>query len=396
MKKSLLHAVNTLCALLRQYAAICILRIRRLALLFAACVVNRKGNCCDGSIVLVFFGGLGDFVIWLAAAKELRSLYKDRRITLCCNDAFKELADACGYFDHIVTDRREPHGCGFLGRWRVRKNFAHLECDTLIQCFYIKDYFAATVKARKKLCIERKTTHIVQQKLISFIYDDFLPFDKIPEHYVLQQAHYLKYLGWNGNARLQELPLLPSSTRINVPYFVVFPGASQMVRCWDIKKYAEIVTAVGQKYNLACCICGSQSEGALAQVLASSCSSTVNLINMCGKTRLADLISLIRNARFIVTNDTSAVHIAVGTQTPSVCIAGIWDWKMQTLPYPNFNGVDFLPVLCCADLPCQRCALMFTEECSDCIRSKGRRLCIEKVNVRQVIESIEQVVARNN
>ena len=388
---TILRILEAVCEKTKRYVLICVNRVRIIALFISAWLYNRKGNCTDGSIALVFYGGLGDFVIWLAAAKALRELYINRRITLCCNAAFRELAKATGYFDQVIVDERNPNTPGFFSRWRARKNFESVECDTLLQCFYMEDMVAAAIKARKKLCVSRNVTHKLQQKLLRLIYDDCLPFDEKTEHYILQQTHYLQFLGWKGKAGLPDLPSAAPPIKILQPYFVIFPGAFEPLRCWNVDKFAQVALFIARKYNLACCVCGGKQEIDKAYTFQKLCSGKMDLYNEVGKTTVLDLIALIQGACFVLTNDTSSVHIAAASRTPSVCISGILDPRLQALPYPVILGEKFLPLICKACLDCRGCACHYTKECIECMHLTGRWLCIESVTVPQVIKAVEEV-----
>lgn len=54
------------------------------ALLYVRNVVRKKEKGAKG-ILLVRFSHIGDFVIWLDAAKEYRNLYPGETITLLCD-----------------------------------------------------------------------------------------------------------------------------------------------------------------------------------------------------------------------------------------------------------------------------------------------------------------------
>ena len=365
-------------------------RLRNLFLAITSLLINRRGTKSDGSIVLLSFGRLGDFIIWLAAAREIRKLFCGCSITLGCSEDVADLAKATGYFDRVLTYTSGKKS--ILSHWRELSIFSQIECDTLIQCYYRKDYLAALIKARRKLSVTRDNMHPVIQKLISKVYDEVLPFDLNAEHMLLQQSRYLRYLGWDGDLRVQELPRVNAPRIIKENYFIVFPGASDPVRRWNIDNFIETALYVAQKYHLKCCICGGKDERELAQYFEKRCYGKIDVINMVEKTTVWQLTQLIQDASLVVTNDTSAVHIAVGVRTPSVCVYGLWDAKKQALPYPQINGQGPLPLLCFKDTPCRGCNYSYTLECLSSIQKTGRRLCIEAVTVESVLRAVDKAM----
>ncbi len=391
LKRLKSNFLNILCYQARRLAD----RSVKALLMASACFFKRKSDLTDGSVVLIFFGGLGDFIIWLSAARELRQIYHGRQITLCCPEAFAKLADATSYFDLIVTDKANgvndssSFTSSLSAQWRLRRNFMNIECDTLLQCFFVEDHIAAAVKARRRLCVSRYSRNLISSLFSKLIYDEILPFDQYNEHFLCQQVRYLKKLGWDGILRLQDLPQTKAATQFKEKYFVVFPGSSDPSRRWSPEKFSQAIIIAAQKYHLSCYVCGSPSEKPLAAKIIKLVQGRCNVADKTGETDVTELVELIRGAQFVLTNDTSAVHIAVGTQTPAVCIYGLWDSHKQVLPYPHTAEKRPLPVLCFVQQTCNGCDLNYTAECLDCIRKTGRRLCIEAVNVEPVIKAIE-------
>ena len=363
--------------------------------MLGACVFNKKCNRTDGSLVFLFFGGLGDFVIWLAAARELRVLYHKHHITLCCPKSFAALAAKTSYFDQIVPVHAHSivSGSSIRSQWKLRNTLAHIECDTLFQFFYFEDHLASAIKARKKICISRRITSTLSQWITKCIYDETVPYDEHDEHTLLQQARYLKKLGWRGTILPQMLPHTKFNSQPKNKYFVIFPGSADPNRRWDIRKFAQSAMYVGRKYELTGYVCGSANEKELAQYIKNTCQNKVSILDKTGTTSVTELVEMIRGAQFIITNDTSAVHIAIGTHTPAVCIYGLWDVHKQVLPYPDFLNNPPL-ALCFVNKKCNGCSLNYSPECLECIHRTGRRLCIESVTFETVMNSIDVIISQ--
>lgn len=68
-------------------------------------------------------------------------------------------------------------------------------------------------------------------------------------------------------------------------------------------------------------MCGSLEEKSICNEIIEILRS-VPVLNLAGKTSLVELVEVIRGAKMLVGNDSSAIHIAAATGTPSVCIHG--------------------------------------------------------------------------
>lgn len=122
-------------------------------------------------------------------------------------------------------------------------------------------------------------------------------------------------------------------------------------------------------------------------------------MDLTGKTTVSQVIDIIGNAEFVVTNDTSGVHIAAATGTPSVAIAGGWHFK-RFLPYSieDIQQGDRLPLVAYTQLPCYNCDWNLdvisktNPECFQQVRVGMQATCIPAVTVQQVIELVDYII----
>ena len=101
------------------------------------------------------------------------------------------------------------------------------------------------------------------------------------------------------------------------------------------------------------------------------------------RSRLLDLIrirgfaALCESARFVVSNDTSAVHIASAMGTP---VVGLYGPNTPFL-YGPLGGND---IVFSSELPCSPCLCNITSKLSDCRHAR----CMEEIPVESVFEAI--------
>lgn len=113
---------------------------------------------------------------------------------------------------------------------------------------------------------------------------------------------------------LQKGPALPPL------YCVIFPGAAKAYKMWPPRNYADICKLIAS-YGITPIICGTAGENHLAKEIASHLSKT-SWINLCGKTNLLELGTVLKNACFYFGNDTGVAHLSVAVGTPTFCILG--------------------------------------------------------------------------
>jgi ADP-heptose:LPS heptosyltransferase len=103
------------------------------------------------------------------------------------------------------------------------------------------------------------------------------------------------------------------TTRAGVPYVVVHPGASVPARTWEPERFAELVGRLTQS-DLAVFITGAARERGLAGP------ARKGVVDLCGRTDLPSLASVLAHAQVVVTGNTGPAHLAAAVGTPVVSI----------------------------------------------------------------------------
>jgi ADP-heptose:LPS heptosyltransferase len=106
---------------------------------------------------------------------------------------------------------------------------------------------------------------------------------------------------------------------------------------------------------------------------------------LSGKTTLQELAELIRGAEILISNETSAVHIAAAVGTNSVCILGGGHFG-RFLPYPkHVKGAR--PIVADKYMPCFNC----NWKCEWPHEPSGAVPCVTGVSIEQVLRLIPKV-----
>ena len=123
------------------------------------------------------------------------------------------------------------------------------------------------------------------------------------------------------------------------PYIVLFPGAGEVQKQWSIDNFVICAKHIINNTKHKIIICGSGNDFPLGEIIIAKCSND-QITNLCGKTSLTELINYINHAELLITNDSSAIHIAACTHTVSICIGNGRHYGRFT-PYPK----DIAPFL---------------------------------------------------
>ncbi|BBO79507.1 hypothetical protein DSCO28_00730 [Desulfosarcina ovata subsp. sediminis] len=169
-----------------------------------------------------------------------------------------------------------------------------------------------------------------------------------------RNAEFLQGLGIKAEPTVANLPSLGNNIVHLKPkedYFIIFPGAASCKRMWPVDRFAEFVRSIVKETGWALVLCGTKSEFEISESIIKL--SGIKAINLAGKTSLPEFSEIIRGAKLLIGNETSAVHIAATVNTPSVCILGGGHFG-RFMPYSKaVDGVK--PIAVYARMNCFGC-----------------------------------------
>lgn len=180
-----------------------------------------------------------------------------------------------------------------------------------------------------------------------------------------------------GSFALKALDENKSSDRRNI---VIFPGSSWTPKNWPIQNFEILIQYLLEKRNEEIYVCGGGSEVELGRRLKQIFGDKIQ--DQTGKTGLLDLCELIKQAKLVISNDTSAAHIAQFFETPSIVLVGGGHGD-RFLPYKH-ELCDSHSIILRHRMDCYLC----NWSCRHALEN-GAVPCIARIEVQKVFESVE-------
>ncbi len=347
--------------------------------------------------MLVRLDAIGDFILWLDSAKEFRCLYPGRKITLCCNAVWSDLAALIPYWDEIWPIDLRRFNNESLYRLKLLRAIRRDDFDVAIHPIFSRsfregDRVIRASRAHERIGSTGDLSNISKEKkaVSDRCYTNLLPASNDPLMELERNAEFITNLSGKafkaGLPKLQQLITLPNSLKVFGEYIIIFPGASWHGRQWPTVFFAEVLTHLHKSYGLQTFVCGSSTERTLCQIVVDT--ARVATVNLAGKTTLPELLELIRGARLLISNETSAIHLAAVAGVRSVCILGGGHYG-RFLPYPEtVDGIK--PLVAVKKMPCFNC----NWQCSQEYDQSGAVPCISGISVEEVINLAEQALSK--
>lgn len=172
--------------------------------------------------------------------------------------------------------------------------------------------------------------------------------------------------------------LMAANGLLENQFAVFFPGsqARGVLKRWGVERYANLARKLKEKDVDKVVLLGGPDDTEECAEISKACPESW-LINLCGETKILDLVPFCDAAKLIVANDTGTAHVASSTPTPMVVICGPTDPA-------RVKPVGEHVVALQAELDCINC---YQKECDhhSCMRLITTEMVVDKLKAIHAI-----------
>lgn len=310
------------------------------------------------TLLVIRLDSIGDYILFRNYLEVLKnsSKYKAYSITLCGNAVYKEIAGPLdsGTVDKFIWVNRRKFYSNILYKFQILKQIRCAGFEVILNPTYTREILYGDMMARAagspvKIGSSGAVDKHLKWKLGLFgksIYNKVIPASNKNIFEFYRNKEFFSGL-LNEEVKLDSPSIQLKDTLPGLPdkkYAVVFIGANDADRQWNLGGFAEICRYMSEKYGLQVIIAGGEKEKAEAAEITDIL-NVETIIDYTGKTTLTQLIALIQGAVILAANETSAVHFAAAVRTPFVCInKGKHLGRFSPYPEEIFNkGINVYP-----------------------------------------------------
>ena len=344
-------------------------------------------------VLIVRLDAIGDFLISSGSSVHLAAHWhaQGRRVAIIVNAACVELAQNLGVFDEVWALDRSRFHSDLAYRMALMRRLHSAGFEIAIQPTISRDLLFGDSVVRlagyeKRIGSSGDLTN--RSQLSRYIgdpwYTDLISVSPAEMTELEYNAEFLRGLGITSELKIHriEIPDQDDTPKKFEEYFVLFPGASWDGKCWPPESFAGLAQRIVQATGWECVIAGGPGDHEAANAVRAA--ATIPIDNWVGRTTLLGLAALFRDARLVISNDTSAVHMAAAVQTPSFCILGGGHFG-RFLPYPEGAVAPIArPQIIHYPMDCFKCdwRCKFSREVGEAV------LCIRSITVDQAWLSV--------
>lgn len=279
-------------------------------------------------------------------------------MVLVCNKSFADLAAALPYWDRIIPVDLYLVRRDAMYRWNLVRHLLREGFEVAVQPAYSRsidtDLLVRATRAPVRIGLSGDAANLPENSkaICDSWYTQLVssPGNLQPE-WRRSRDFIATLLGRSVPRTVTSLSSISKSTPVlsDPSYFILFPGAASAGRRWPVDRFAEIGRWLHASRGWIPVVAGGPLDREVAGALCEAIGPAS--INLADRTSLIDFVVCMREARILISNDTSAIHIADAVKTPAVGILGGGQFG-RFMPYAE----DFAsPLAAFVDMPCFNC-----------------------------------------
>jgi heptosyltransferase-2 len=311
---------------------------------------------------------LGDAVMTTPALAAIRSAFPETRIVVVARPLVAELLRFHPAIDELVVYDSKGEHSGGLGRLRMAKELRRHRLDAAI---LLQNAFDAALLAFLAGIPER-AGYATYGRRILLSRPVSVTEEVLSLHHV---EYYLRLLAELGISRTETISLtlgVSGEERAAMRYRLaslgipvgkrivgINPGATYgSSKRWYPDRFADVADALSEEWDASVVLMGSVPEMPLSNEIEVAMRHAP--VNLAGRTTVRELMALLSECFFLVTNDSGPMHIAAAFDIPIAAIFGPTDWN-KTSPWTDRARVVRV------DVDCSPCRLRECDRGHECM-----------------------------
>ena len=151
-------------------------------------------------------------------------------------------------------------------------------------------------------------------------------------------------------------------------------------RRWPKAEFLDLAGRLLKELNTRLIFIGSPGEAAYVEEMLAELPRDGRVINLAGKTKLYELIEILRCCRIFITNDSGPLHLAASLGTATVSVFG----PETPMLYGPLGGD---PLVFYEGIYCSPCLNVFNVKTAPC---NGKNVCLQRIQAEAVLNVMRE------
>jgi len=268
---------------------------------------------------------IGDVLLSTPVIKALRERYPKAYIAMMVSSYAKDIVSGNPYLDKVIVLDKDAEHKGWLRSIKFIRELKKNKFDLAL-------ILHPTNRAHLITFLSGIPKRIGYDRKLGFLLTDKIKHSKQLglKHELDYNLDLLRYLGIEAPDKELFIPIKAESEKWLTEFFkqerindtdkllAIHPAASCPSKVWPVERFAETADLLAEKHGFKILVIAGPKDLTVAKNLINHLRSVT--INLAGKTTVAQLASLLKRCRLLISNDSGPVHIASAVGTPVISI----------------------------------------------------------------------------
>lgn len=324
---------------------------------------------------------IGDAIMTTPAVRTIRTNFPGAHLAILAYPWVADVFRASPHVDEVILFQPDGEHRGLPGLWRLARQLAARDFDLAI---LLQNAFKAALIVRLAgIPVRAGYSRDGRRPLLTH------PVTIRPEVRQLHQVHYYqdlcRQLGLSPGPDELFLAVAPAVAKWAESFLAAYagrpviglnPGAAfGPAKCWPVERYGALAARLAGELKAVIPVFGTAADTHTAAAIKTFAPEQV--IDLTGRTSLAEAMALIGRCDGFVTNDSGLMHVAAAQNTPLVAIFGSTD-PVATGPFSE------RAVVVRHELDCQPCLKP---------RCRADFRCMTEIEVAEVFAAVRELLA---
>ena len=339
-------------------------------------------------ILVVRYRFIGDMILTIPFLRNLRYACPEAQIDMLVSPNSGEVIEDCPYVNNFIYfDTTRKHK--YEGTNEKKKSFFYyvtvLKKNKYDKAYILKRSFSSAMLCflsgvKERIGFNSENRGFLLTKKVKYDkkkHESLCFLDILKEDNIEVKDYYLE--NWVSDKDIKKINNLLNENGINEyeKYVIVNASASNENKMWDLNNYAKIVEYIINEKNLRVIFIGAKQDYKIYENMQYTKPLLKETINLCGKVTIKDSLAILKNAKFMLGNDSGNLHMASSVGTKVIGLYG-------PMPFEKWYALGENNILLRGNLECMPCASKG--------KCKNNNACMKSISIEMVKQAIDKLV----
>ncbi len=324
--------------------------------------------------LVIRFSSIGDIILTTPAIRALKRINPDKKVDFLTKEEYSTLLEGHPDISNVISFNKMLSL--FVLRRKIKREYdLVLDLHSNNRSLFLTSFL-------KNVKVFRTKRYDILRHVSAFVKTRFLlkNLPSVPDRHLfalksigaVDDGKGLDYPLREGDIKTAERVLAEKQFKDN-DFIVLAPGAKWNTKRWRVENFREIVESLPNKRFV---IIGGSEDIDRGKLISSRIEERV--LDLCGKVSIDVSAAIVSKASLVVSNDSSAVHIASAFKKAVIVIYASTVPEFGFTPYKTKNRILK------ATIGCSPCTTTGREKCPRFNRPE----CLEEISVGEVLRNI--------